>query len=188
MCRTREIGLVVAEDPFAEKLALLTPHRSLSASGLKWCDSTPFVDLVPQVFHPSGKDLEAVGKVIEKCVNFLVEDNTPHTVVFTTGRVFLLPRQHLEPPPWAVVPGFPEVSGEVRTLLLHGVFCVSPETGGVGTGLVGICSVELGRCPCEGVEKDETRSWCHRDLRAREKHGVFRQNVSFGCIHTKQPS
>eukprot|EP00903_Cladosiphon_okamuranus_P017947 g16514.t1 len=65
------------------------------------------------VFHPLGKDLEAVGEVIEKCVNFLVEENTPHTVVFTTGRVFLLPRQHLEEPPWAVVPGFPEVSGEI---------------------------------------------------------------------------
>lgn len=50
-------------------------------------------------------------------MNFLVEDNTPHTVVFTTGRVFLLPRQHLEEPPWAVVPGFPEVSGEVRYCL-----------------------------------------------------------------------
>lgn len=67
-----------------------------------------------QVFHTLGKDLEAVGEVIESCIDFLVEENTPHTVVFSTGRAFLLPRQHLEEPPFAVVPGFPEVSGEVR--------------------------------------------------------------------------
>ncbi|CAB1098339.1 unnamed protein product [Ectocarpus sp. CCAP 1310/34] len=65
------------------------------------------------VFHTLGKDLEAAGEAIEKCVSFLVEENTPHTVVFSTGRVFVLPRQHLEEPPFAVVPGFPEVSGEV---------------------------------------------------------------------------
>lgn len=63
-----------------------------------------------------GTDLEAVGEVIERCVDFLVEENTPHTLVFSTGRAFLLPRQHLEEPPFAVVPGFPEVSGEVRML------------------------------------------------------------------------
>lgn len=67
------------------------------------------------MFHTLGKDLEAVSKVIERCVNFLVEEDTPHTMLFSTGRAFLLPRQHLEQPPFAVVPGFPEVSGEVRS-------------------------------------------------------------------------
>lgn len=66
-----------------------------------------------------GTDLEAVGEVIEKCVNFLVEENTPHTIVFSTGRAFLLPRRHLEEPPFAVVPGFPEVSGEVSGEQMH---------------------------------------------------------------------
>ncbi|CAN0041066.1 unnamed protein product [Pylaiella littoralis] len=65
------------------------------------------------VFYTLGKDLEAVGEVIERCINYLVEENTPHTIVFSTGRAFLLPRQHLEEPPFAAVPGFPEVSGEV---------------------------------------------------------------------------
>ncbi|CAM9605342.1 unnamed protein product [Scytosiphon promiscuus] len=65
------------------------------------------------VFHTLGKDLEAVGEVMERCVSFLVEENIPHTVVFSTGRAFLLPRQHLVEPPFAVVPGFPEVSGEI---------------------------------------------------------------------------
>lgn len=70
-------------------------------------------NVVLQVFHTLGTDLEAVGEVIERCVDFLVEENTPHTIVFSTGRAFLLPRQHLVEPPFAVVPGFPEVSGEV---------------------------------------------------------------------------
>lgn len=66
-----------------------------------------------QVFHTLGKDLQAVSEVIERCINFLVQVDTPHTMLFSTGRAFLLPRQHLEQPPFAVVPGFPEVSGEV---------------------------------------------------------------------------
>eukprot|EP00904_Undaria_pinnatifida_P008760 jgi/Undpi1/5013/HiC_scaffold_19.g08365.m1 len=65
------------------------------------------------VFHTLGKDLEAVSEAIEKCVNYLLEEDTPHTMVFSTGRAFLLPRQPLQEPPFAVVPGFPEVSGEV---------------------------------------------------------------------------
>ncbi|CAM9780787.1 unnamed protein product [Laminaria digitata] len=65
------------------------------------------------VFHTLGKDLEAVSEVIERCVKFLLKEDTPHTMVFSTGRAFLLPRQPLQEPPFAVVPGFPEVSGEV---------------------------------------------------------------------------
>lgn len=65
------------------------------------------------MFHPLGKDLEAVGEVLQRCVDVLVVENIPHTIVFAAGRVFLLPRQHLQEPPFAVVPGFPELSGEV---------------------------------------------------------------------------
>lgn len=101
---------------FCRQLTSLTSHRPHCSRLFTTMAKNRFVDLSSsvQVFHTLGTDLEAVGEVIEKCVNFLVEENTPHTIVFSTGRAFLLPRQHLEEPPFAVVPGFPEVSGEVR--------------------------------------------------------------------------
>lgn len=81
-------------------------------------NNAPHCGLFPlyKVFHTLGKDFEAVSKVIERCVNYLISVNTPHTMLFSTGRVFLLPRKQLEEPPFAVVPGFPEVSGQVSAL------------------------------------------------------------------------
>lgn len=66
-----------------------------------------------QVYSTLGKDLLAAGAAIGKCIEFLLQEEIPHTMLFSQGRAFLLPRQPLIKPPFAAVIGFPEVSGEV---------------------------------------------------------------------------
>ncbi|CAM9511634.1 unnamed protein product [Choristocarpus tenellus] len=66
------------------------------------------------VYHVSRHDLQEVGAIIAACVDHLVARGTTHTMLLSTGRVFVLPRKPLKPLPFSAVPGFPELSGEVR--------------------------------------------------------------------------